>query len=1031
MRYTLFALAFFCLNQLIAQDRNLYPTNGAKNQSDTYYAFTNATLHLGQSISSKGTLLVRNGKFVKVGTVLSLPKGTVIVDLKGKHIYPSFIDIYSDYGQPKTKPKSTGYGPQLESRKKGAFGWNESVKPEYSTAKHFTTNEKKAKELREMGFGTVLSHKKDGIVRGTSSLVTLNQGTEREIIIKPEVATHFSFSKGSSKQSYPSSLMGIIALLRQTFYDGIYYQNKKDDLPLDLSLDAFQEGIQLPKIFEANDKLNILRADAIGDEFGYQFIFKGAGDEYQRMSEIKATGGSIIVPINFPKPFDVSDPYAARFISLTQMKHWELAPSNPALLVKGGVEFAITTDGIKKKSEFLSNIKKAMAQGLTESDALAALTTIPAKMIGAQDLIGGLRVGMYANFLVTSGKLFEKETVLYSNWIQGKKFLINSEDLIDVRGSYKLKVAENDRSLIVAGSRVKPTASIEYNFVVDSVDKNGDLVLNEGTNKPIKVAKRKKVKALISVKDKQVALSYKLMDAFYSLAGTIHSNSGLWEGNGTLPDGSWAMWAAIKTDDYKEKNTKVTETLKLDTSKTGAITFPLMAYGLDSLPDLRHVLIKDATIWTNEAEGVLEGMDILLQDGKIKAIGEVLDVVDASTIVINGKGKHVTAGIIDEHSHIAVSRGVNESGQASSAEVSIASVVNSDDINIYRQLAGGVTTSQLLHGSANPIGGQSAIIKLKWGWTPEEMKYKNMPLFIKFALGENVKQSNWGAYNTVRFPQTRMGVEQVYYDHFLRAKAYDVKWSEYNSLKPSKKNDVITVPPRRDLELETLAQILNKERYISCHSYVQSEINMLMKVADSMGFTLNTFTHILEGYKVADKMKAHGAGGSTFSDWWAYKYEVRDAIPHNASLLNEMGVITAVNSDDAEMARRLNQEAAKGIKYGGMSEEDALKMVTLNPAKLLHIDDRVGSLKAGKDADVVVWSKHPLSIYAKPEQTIVDGYILFDKNMDKLQRSKIASERTRLIAKMLKAKLGGEETQPIKEKKNRIHNCNVFSDDGN
>ena len=204
-----------------------------------------------------------------------------------------------------------------------------------------------------------------------------------------------------------------------------------------------------------------------------------------------------------------------------------------------------------------------------------------------------------------------------------------------------------------------------------------------------------------------------------------------------------------------------------------------------------------------------------------------------------------------------------------------------------------------------------------------------------------------------------------------------------------------------------------------------------MKVADSMGFTLNTFTHILEGYKVADKMKAHGAGGSTFSDWWAYKYEVRDAIPHNASLLNEMGVITAVNSDDAEMARRLNQEAAKGIKYGGMSEEDALKMVTLNPAKLLHIDDRVGSLKAGKDADVVVWSKHPLSIYAKPEQTIVDGYILFDKNMDKLQRSKIASERTRLIAKMLKAKLGGEETQPIKEKKNRIHNCNVFSDDGN
>ena len=770
--------------------------------------------------------------------------------------------------------------------------------------------------------------------------------------------------------------------------------------------------------------------DAIGDEFGYQFIFKGAGDEYQRLEEIKATNGSLIIPINFPKPFDVSDPYSARFISLTQMKHWELAPSNPVLLSNAGIAFAITSNGIKKKSEFSSNIRKAMQRGLTEGDALAALTTVPAKMIGAQDLIGGLRVGMFANFLVTSGNIFDKKTILYSNWIQGEEFIVNSDNLIDVRGSYKLKVADSDRTLVVGGSIAKPTASIEFNFVVDSVDKSGDLALNEVTNKPIKITKRKKVKALIAVKDRQVSLSYKLLDAFYSLAGTIHSNSGLWEGNGTLPDGSWAMWAAIKTVDHKDEKSKDSEMLKVDTSEIGAITFPMMAYGWDSLPDLRQILIKDATVWTNEVEGVLFKTDILLQEGKIKAIGDILDIADARTIIIDGQGKHVTAGIIDEHSHIAVSRGVNESGQASSAEVSIASVVNSDDINIYRQLAGGVTSSQLLHGSANPIGGQSAIIKLKWGWTPEEMKYKNMPLFIKFALGENVKQSNWGDFNTVRFPQSRMGVEQVYYDHFIRAKEYDAEWNVYRNLKNGKKISSKT-PPRRDLELETLAQILNKERYISCHSYVQSEINMLMKVADSMGFTLNTFTHILEGYKVADKMKAHGAGGSTFSDWWAYKYEVRDAIPHNASLLNEMGVVTAVNSDDSEMARRLNQEAAKGIKYGGMSEEDALKMVTLNPAKLLHIEDRVGSLKVGKDADVVVWNAHPLSVYAIPEQTIVDGYILFDKSMDLTTRSKIAAERTRLIAKMLKAKLGGEETQPIKGKKNRVHNCNVFLDDGN
>ena len=271
--------------------------------------------------------------------------------------------------------------------------------------------------------------------------------------------------------------------------------------------------------------------------------------------------------------------------------------------------------------------------------------------------------------------------------------------------------------------------------------------------------------------------------------------------------------------------------------------------------------------------------------------------------------------------------------------------MKSNDINIYRQLSGGVTTAQLLHGSANPIGGQSAVIKFRWGSAPEEMKLEGADGFIKFALGENVKQSNWGDFERIRFPQTRMGVEQVFYDHFHQAKAYEQAWKEYNTLSLSEKRR--TIAPREDLEMNTLVEILNKERFITCHSYVQSEINMLMKVADSMGFTLNTFTHILEGYKVADKMKEHGAGGSTFSDWWAYKFEVNDAIPYNAALLQDMGVLTAINSDDAEMARRLNQEAAKAVKYGKATEEEAWKMVTLNPAKLLHIDHLVGSIKVG------------------------------------------------------------------------------------
>ena len=298
------------------------------------------------------------------------------------------------------------------------------------------------------------------------------------------------------------------------------------------------------------------------------------------------------------------------------------------------------------------------------------------------------------------------------------------------------------------------------------------------------------------------------------------------------------------------------------------------------------------------------------------------------------------------------------------------------------------------------------------------MKIENADSFIKFALGENVKQSNWGDFERIRFPQTRMGVEQVFMDYFSRAKAYD-------ELKKSGK------PYRKDTEMEVLAEILNKERFISCHSYVQSEINMLMKVAEQFDFNINTFTHILEGYKVADKMKAHGAGGSTFSDWWAYKYEVKDAIPHNAALLNAMGVTVAINSDDAEMGRRLNQEAAKGIKYGGMSEEDALKMVTINPAKLLHIDHKVGSIKEGKDADLVLWNNNPLSIYSKVEKTFIDGKLYFDYQKEEKRKLELAKERAAIITQMIDFKQKGGAVQKINSKANTVHNCSLIKDDGN
>src|SRR5699024_6169455 len=364
-------------------------------------------------------------------------------------------------------------------------------------------------------------------------------------------------------------------------------------------------------------------------------------------------------------------------------------------------------------------------------------------------------------------------------------------------------------------------------------------------------------------------------------------------------DGTTSNWSAKQVENASAKsNTKAKDS---KTPEIGKVLYPFVAYGNEELPEVEDVLFKNVTAWTNEEEGILENVDVHIRNGKIHAIGENLSA-RGKTKVIDGTGKHLTPGIIDEHSHIAL-QSVNESAQAVTSEVRMSDALNPNDIAIYRQLAGGVTSSHLLHGSANPIGGQSQLIKLRWGSTPEGMYFGGNPETIKFALGENVKQSNWGVGGH-RFPQTRMGVEQVFIDAFTRAK-------EYKKALAANKELV-----RRNLELDALVEILDDERHITCHSYVQSEINMLMEVADKMGFKINTFTHIMEGYKVADKLAERGIAASTFADWWAYKMEVADAIPYNANLLEQQGVLTAINSDDAEMGRRLNQEAAKAVKYG-------------------------------------------------------------------------------------------------------------------
>ncbi len=996
--YFLALMVLLFAKQSVAQPT--FPENGVADPRHGYYAFTNATIvkDAGTTITN-GTLIIRDGKILAVGKDLKVPSGAVEVNCSGKFIYPSFIDIYADYGIPAPTPTGGGFTPgqqaQLNSATKGAYGWNQAIKADADAYRVFAIDPVKAKSLRDAGFGSVLTHVRDGIARGTGTLVTLATEKENYSILKDRASAHYSFSKGSSRQSYPGSMMGSIALLRQTYLDAQWYKNKPAAEGLNLSLQAWNNNQDLPQIFEANDKWNDLRADRIGDEFGVQYIIKAGQDEYQRIREMKATGATFIVPLNFPQAQDVEDPADARFVSVTDMKHWELAPTNPAAFEKAGIPFCLTTSDLRDTRSFFTNLRTAINYGLTETAALNALTKTPAQVLGVSHLVGSLDAGKVANFLITTGSIFQEKTSILQNWVQGQKYTVKEDSWNDPRGRYKI---------------VMNTSSGPVNYTLDFKSNNSaNLITGRDTITSKFYFDGRNVRI-------NVAPERRLPSENFRLSGLVSNNE--WTGTGEDSAGNRFTWTASYLEAGQQK---ADSARSRKPSQLGKLVFPFEPFGWteEQQPRQETILIKNATVWTNEKEGVLQNADVLIKNGKIAAVGKNLS--DATAKIIDGTGKHVTPGIIDEHSHIAAAS-INEGGQSVTSEVRIGDNLNPDDINIYRQLSGGVTTSHILHGSANAIGGQTQLIKLRWGANDEELKFRNWPGQIKFALGENVKRSTSSVSNSSnnnRYPDTRMGVEQVLVDAFTRAKDYKKAWADYNAKDKKAKGDA----PRRDLELDALVEILDNKRFITCHSYVQSEINSAMEVANRMGYKYNTFTHILEGYKVADKMKAHGANASTFSDWWAYKMEVQDAIPYNAAIMQKVGLNVAINSDDAEMARRLNQEAGKIVKYGGVTEEEALKMVTLNPAKMLHVEDKVGSLKVGKDGDVVLWSDHPLSIYAKALYTIVDGTIYFDRTKDEQLQKELDAERNRLVKKMVGEKRSGMPVSPAQPSYQVMHNC--------
>ena len=928
-----------------------FPKNdGVIAVNTNYTALTNAKIYVNPTtVFDKGTLLFKNGVVVAVGSKIAIPPNTVTVDAQGKTIYPSFIDAYSTLGVAKPeRPRGGGRTAVYEATREGYY-WNDHIRAEQDAVNYFKFDDKAAKSYRQAGFGAVNTHMADGVVRGTGSLIALTpDGSDAQRILNSKSGQYLSTSKSvQSAQSYPSSIMGTLSLLEQMYIDADWYAQGNVSTT-DLALESLINNKNMFQIMVSQDRNNALRTDKVGDKFGVQYVFVGSGDEFERLDDVKATNGTFILPINFPKPYDVEDVFTAEALDISKLRKWNQSPANPKMMQEAGIPFAITMDGHSSPKDFFTHLRQAINYGLNKETALAALTEVPARILGQSSKLGTLKAGAHANFIITSGDIFDDRTIIHENWVRGQREVLNAMDTKDIRGNFSISTSKGEFLIELSGSAEKMKSSVKFGDqeLKSSVAMNGDwanftFTSQDSTAKGIN------------------RISAKVIDNNH-LSGQI-----------VFVDGSSERFDSAKIEAETSKDSDKADR-EFSAPLILPVTYPNMAYGFEKLPQQETILFKNATVWTNEDEGIMTETDVLVKKGKIVKIGKNLS--DSGAKVVDATGKHLTAGVIDEHSHIAASS-INEGGHNSSAEVSIGDVVVANDINIYRNLAGGVTSIQILHGSANPIGGQSAIIKLKWGESANNLLNPNAKPFIKFALGENVKQSNWGSFS--RFPQTRMGVEQVYVDYFTRAKAYDDK----------KKSGVAY---RKDLEMEVLAQIINKERFISCHSYVQSEINMLMKVAEQFNFNINTFTHILEGYKVADKMLEHGVGASTFSDWWAYKFEVNDAIPYNAAILHEVGVVTAINSDDAEMSRRLNQEAAKTMKYGGVSEEEAWKMVTLNPAKLLQIDDRVG--KVGKDADLVLWNGHPLSVYTKAEQTMIEGVVYFDIERDAAQRKAIAEE---------------------------------------
>ncbi len=889
----------FAVLVLLAFVRPPAPLSAASDRSA--WALTGARVVVAPGrVIDPGVVVVRGGVIEAVGpaATTAIPADATSIDVTGKVLHAAFIDPYVTTdrlaGRPSKRPSddestAPAAAPSPARNVGPAAHPVSAVRAETRALEGLAVKDDVAAALREQGFGVVAAVPTAGVLRGQGAVVSLTDGPISGRVLDPSNGQVVAM-KGPDGPDYPTSNMGGVAVTRQAFLDALWWRDAEAAyaaapsgkarprfVAATAALVPAAEGRETV-VFETTDVLSLLRAARVAGEMKVKARFVAAGDEYRLLAEVAAARPDLVLRVAFPRPDRLDRDEEWLDVPMTRLRAFDRAPSNPRWLRDAGLSFSFTTAGLDSVGDFDERVREAMARGLSADDALAAVTTIPARQLGLSDRLGTLEAGKVASLVVRSGAPFSESGAVSEIWIDGDRIEIPRKTKPAVRASAP------------PAPDVRPAPARE--------------------------------------------------------AGPVASPPA--------------------------------------------------------------VVVRGATVWTEGPAGILEGADVLVVGGRIAGVGKGL-AAPAGVLEVDGRGKHVTPGVIDAHSHSAIDDSTNEGTHNVTAEVRVRDILSPFDPAIYRELAGGTTVANVLHGSANSIGGQNQIVKLRWGGGPDDLVFAGAPAGIKFALGENPKQSNW-VNPKPRYPATRMGVAESIRERFQAAKDYRRLQEEYR--KASAVKGARPIPPQPDLQLEAIAEILEGKRMIHCHSYRKDEILQLMRSAEEFGVKVGTFQHVLEGYKVADEIARHGAGASGFSDWWAYKVEVYDAIPYTFPLMRERGVLVSFNSDDDELARRLNLEAAKAVKYGGLAPAEALAFVTSNPAKQLGIDGRVGSLEAGKDADFVVWSGDPLSTSTVALETWIDGKKYFDRAADLAARPANEAERAALVARAkarAEAVQGGEK----------------------